>query len=82
MERQEEAGAAAQAGNRFGLRFQRALQFQVDDLTAGGARLGEYFQFRSKRSLELAAIVGSAAGTDCGDVLVGFKKAVDFGKRG
>src|SRR5450759_1701360 len=82
MERQDESGAAAQARNRVGFRFQGALEFQVDNLTARGMGLGEHIQLRSQRSLELAAIVGTAAGTDGGDVLVGFKKAMDFGERG
>ena len=82
MERQDESGAAAQARNRIGLRFQRALQFEVDNLAARGVRLGQHFQLRGERSLELAAIVGAAAGADRGDVLVGLKKAMDFGQRG
>ena len=44
--------------------------------------LGEHFQLRSQRSLEPAAILGTAAGGDGGDVLMGFKKTMDLGKRG
>src|SRR5664279_6459307 len=44
MERQNEPGTAAQARNRFRFRFQCALQFQVDDLTARGIGLAEHFQ--------------------------------------
>src|SRR5260370_36953369 len=82
MERQDEPGAAAQARDRLGLRFQCALEFQVDNRTACGMGLGEHFQLRSQRTFELTAIVDTAAGSDGGDVLVGFKKAMDFGKRG
>ena len=82
MERQDESGAAAQAHNRFGLRFRRALKFQVDKLAARSVGLGEHFQLRSQRSLELAAIIGAAAGADGGDVLMGFEKTMDFRKRG
>src|ERR1019366_3937919 len=82
MEREDECGAAAQTGNRLRLRFQRALKFQVDNRTACGVGLGEHFQLRSQRSFELAAIVDTAAGRDGGDVLVGLKKAMDFGKSG
>src|SRR5271157_428555 len=81
VERENESGAAAQARNRFGLRLERALEFQVDKLTSCGVRLGQDFQLRSQRSLELAAIVGAAAGTDGRDVLVGIEKTMDFGKR-
>ena len=51
-------------------------------MTSCGVGLGEHIQLRSQRSLELAAIVGAAAGTDGSDVLVGFKKTMDFGKSG
>src|SRR5208282_2037232 len=81
VEREDESGAAAQARDRFGLRFQRALQFQVDQLAAGSVSLGEHFQLRSERSLELAAIVGAPASADGGNVLVGFEKTMKFGKR-
>ena len=82
MERQNKSSAAAQARNRLGFRFQGALKFQVDHLTARRIGLGEHFQLGSQRSLELAVVVGTTAGTDGGDVLMGFKKTMDFGKRG
>src|ERR1035441_934736 len=82
MERQDESGAAAQARNRFRLRLQRALPFQVDNLTTCGMGLGEHFQLRSQRSFELAAIVGAAAGPYGSDVLVRLQKTMQFGKHG
>src|SRR5260370_10526827 len=82
MERQDESAAAAQARDRLGLRFQCALEFQVDNRTACGMGRGEHFQLRSQRTFELTAIGDTAAGTDGGDVLGGFKKAIDFGMRG
>src|ERR1700682_715371 len=82
MERQNKSTSAAQARNRFGFRFQRALNFQVDNLTARDIGLGEHFQLRSQRSLELAVVVGTTACTDGGDILVSFKKTMDLGKRG
>ncbi len=82
MKREDERGAAAQAGNRFGLRFRRALKFQVDNLTARGVGLGEHFQLSSQRALEFASAVGAAAGGDGSDVLMGFKKTMNFRKRG
>jgi hypothetical protein len=82
MEGQNESGMVAQACNRFRLRFQRALEFKIDNLTAGGVRLGQNFQLRRERSLELATILGATAGAHRDDILVSFKKTVDLGKRG
>ena len=82
MERQNQSGPAAQPGNRLWLRFQRALQFQIDKLTARRVRLGKHFQFSSQRSLKLAPIVGAPAGANRGHKLIGLKKTMDFGKRG
>jgi len=48
----DQSGAAAQFRNRFGLRFQRTLQFHVDELKPR-IGLGQHFQLRSQRSLNL-----------------------------
>src|SRR5260370_16458186 len=47
MERHNESSAAAQARNRFPLRFQSALNFQLDNLTPPALGLPESFHLQT-----------------------------------
>jgi len=64
--------------NRFGLRFQRTLQFHVDELTAPGIGLGQHFQLRSQRSLNLPPLSARRPRADGRDVLVRLQKTVNL----